>query len=109
VYDGNRGESVLVWWEAGSATPTNGIHSQRLSWEGERLGSEHMLSSVGTDSTHPQLAFSPAADTYLVVWHTWCESCGTSVQADVWGTVYRPQRYSVWLPLFATDVPATER
>jgi hypothetical protein len=107
VYDSYHGESVLVWWEGGSATPNNGIHSQRLSWAGEPLGSDCMLSSAGTDPIHPQLALSPADDSYLVVWHTWCESCGTDVEADVSGTVYRPQRHEVWLPLFAAQVRAT--
>jgi hypothetical protein len=75
AYNSVRNEFLVVWHADSEATDDDfEIRAQRLSASGTLIAGEFRVSSMGPgdasfNGSEPQVAYNPARDEYVVVWH----------------------------------------
>ena len=68
AFGSTRGEYLVVWedWRDNPAQPT--LYAQRVAADGSLVGDNFTILPDAFDLWHPSVAYSPAADRFIVVW-----------------------------------------
>jgi len=66
AYNSTNDEYLIVWQDLSSGNWD--IMGRRLSGSGSLIGSKLTIEAPGHHQTHPDIAYNPAANEYLVVW-----------------------------------------